>query len=293
MTTILLFLNFSLMIVAPIILGGFVAARLKVDWGLFGMGAATFVLSQLFHIPFNVLVLNKWQLISVDTAVLTNLIILALFLGLSAGVFEEVARYLTYRYWATEARFWGQGIMLGVGHGGIEAIILGLLGYYGLMQLLMLQNNPSILATLPVGQLTLVQAQLSQMETWPWYMFLLGAVERGFALCFHIAASLLVLQAFVRHNILWLLAAILLHTAVDTTAVLSIQYLSQRTTTINSALGTEAFIAVYALISLGIIFWLKTPPLEDDVLDPLPEIGSVQPMDVTLSAEQLEKSKYR
>jgi uncharacterized membrane protein YhfC len=80
----------------------------------------TFVVSQIGHIPFNWLILERWELVPTDTAVLSSLIIFALFLGLSAGVFEEGARYLTYRFWAKEARTWGKGLMLGAGHGALR-----------------------------------------------------------------------------------------------------------------------------------------------------------------------------
>jgi uncharacterized membrane protein YhfC len=56
-----------------------------------------------------------------------NLLIIAGFLGLSAGFFEESARYVVYRWWARDARTWSQGLMLGAGHGGIESILLGFL----------------------------------------------------------------------------------------------------------------------------------------------------------------------
>ena len=63
-------------------------------------------------------------------------IIYAVFLGLSAGVFEETARYLTYRFWAKDARSWSRGLMLGAGHGGSEAILVGALAAVNFVALL-------------------------------------------------------------------------------------------------------------------------------------------------------------
>ncbi|HZD10926.1 MAG TPA: hypothetical protein VE553_06255, partial [Candidatus Binatia bacterium] len=49
-------LDVLLMLVMPLALATFIARRLPAAWGLFGMGAATFVAAQLFHVPFNLLV---------------------------------------------------------------------------------------------------------------------------------------------------------------------------------------------------------------------------------------------
>ena len=81
MPYLLLTLNFLLMIGLPIALGVVLARRLKQRWGLFGVGAVTFVLSQVGHIPFNALAFRGAQ--AWPPAVV------ALALGLSAGVFEE------------------------------------------------------------------------------------------------------------------------------------------------------------------------------------------------------------
>lgn len=279
MITFLLFLNFMLMLLMPIMLGLFIGSRRHVGGRLFGVGAAGFVISQLFHLPFNWLVLERFSLISSE-----NLIILAIFLGLSAGVFEEVTRYLIYRFWITDARSWGQGLMFGAGWGGIEAIILGVLGFYGLMQIVMFQNNPLVLESLPLEQLNLVKTQLSELLTLPWYMFLLGAIERVFTLCFHLAASIMVLQAFLRKNILWLLAAILWHALLDSGAVYAAATWG--------AVPAEALLGFMSIFSLGIIFWLRTPEPVEPELEPLAEIGPAKLGEVELSSADLEKSKY-
>ena len=47
------FLNGLLMILMPIGLGLWLEKRLRLGWRLWWIGAATFVLSQVGHIPFN------------------------------------------------------------------------------------------------------------------------------------------------------------------------------------------------------------------------------------------------
>ena len=48
-------LNFLLMLAMPFLLAAFLARRLPVRWGLFWVGAVTFIGSQIVHIPLNVL----------------------------------------------------------------------------------------------------------------------------------------------------------------------------------------------------------------------------------------------
>ena len=64
--------------------------------------------------------------------------------------------------------------------------------------------------------------QIEELVNSPPWMFLLGAVERVFTLIIHISLSILVLQAFVRRNIMWLFAAIGWHTLVNAVAVVGL-----------------------------------------------------------------------
>ena len=45
-------LNFTIMIALPFGLALILVRKLRAGWRLFGIGAATFVISQVFHIPF-------------------------------------------------------------------------------------------------------------------------------------------------------------------------------------------------------------------------------------------------
>ncbi len=87
------------------------------------------IFSQVLHIPFNALVnpvFNQFGFIALPLSLQNS--ILSVFLGLSAGLFEELSRYAMYRWWAKDARSWGKGLLAGAGHGGIEAILLGFSG---------------------------------------------------------------------------------------------------------------------------------------------------------------------
>lgn len=279
MIPILLGINFLLMIILPILLGRWISAKRQVGWGLFGIGAVTFIVSQIGHLPFNWLVLQKLQWIDTE-----NLTMLALFLGLSAGAFEEIARYLTYRFWAKKARSWGKGLMLGVGHGGVEAILLGIIGLINFTILLGLKNGyfSAILASLSDDQLILVDEQIKGMFSIPASMALLGVAERIFALMLHLSASLLVLQVFIRRQIRWLIAAILWHALIDAGSVYAIS--------VWGVVPTEIGLALLSFVSLGLIFWLHEPEPVDVPLEPLAPLGPLQAVEI--SGESLSRSKY-
>ncbi|VAW32287.1 hypothetical protein MNBD_CHLOROFLEXI01-2642, partial [hydrothermal vent metagenome] len=245
MIVVLLGFNFLLMLILPVLLGRLVSSWRQVGWGLFGIGAVTFILSQIAHIPFNWLILQRLKWIDPE-----NLIFFALFLGLSAGLFEEIARYLVYRYWAKDARSWGKGLMLGVGHGGIEAILIGVVGLINFTILLGLKNGyfAGILASVPEDQLFLVDEQINALFGVPVSMALLGVTERIFAMMFHLSASLLVMQVFVRQQVRWLGAAIVWHALLNAFAVYSIS--------IWGAIPTEIGLGLFGFVSVGLIFWL-------------------------------------
>jgi uncharacterized membrane protein YhfC len=284
MNTALLSINYALMILIPIVVAIFIRRRTGAPWRLFFIGAVTFIASQVLHIPFNAVVLRS-GLLSTDTTVWSSLIIYAAFLGLSAGVFEETARYLTYRFWAKDARSWSRGLMLGAGHGGSEAILVGALAAVNFVALLVTVNNETAMNALPADQRSLVTSALAQIMDAPTGTLLLGAVERLFAITAHLAMSLLVLQVFLRRNIAWLFASIGFHTLLNMVAVIAASRLSP--------FATEGIIGLFALLALVIIFRLRTPEPE-----PAPEPEALPPpvnaaaLDLHPTDDALDRSRY-
>src|SRR5688572_30652271 len=110
-------LNFLLMIALPILLGAFLARRLGVRWSLFGIGAVTFIASQVVHLPLNagLTALFANQILP-NPPLVWKLPFNAIVLGLTAGLCEEIARYVVYRRWIKSARTWREALMFGAGH---------------------------------------------------------------------------------------------------------------------------------------------------------------------------------
>jgi uncharacterized membrane protein YhfC len=285
-------LSALLIIVLPLLLGAWFVRRFQLGWGLFGAGALTFIASQVLHIPFNSFLLNplieKWGLGGAAGG--TRLILFGILLGLSAGVFEELARYITLRFWRKEARTWGQSLMLGAGHGGIEAILVGLYSFYILIQMVMLFGMEADAVGSIAGADRGPQVFNLVAAYWgtSWYDFFWGAVERFSAVSFHVSASVLVYQSLKRKNLLWLILAILWHTLLDALAVYG-----------SVAWGiplTEGALFIIALLSLGIIFLLREPLPQAEQVDaqqlaPPPPLESELPP-IPITPDILDESRY-
>ncbi|MDK1044564.1 MAG: YhfC family glutamic-type intramembrane protease [Anaerolineales bacterium] len=251
---------------------------------LFLIGGVLFIGSQVLHIPFNLVVLNPilepLGIAEGDLGV--GLLTWALLLGLSAGLFEEIARGLSLRYWLKDARSWNSALLYGAGWGGAEAILLGVAVLFFLIQALLYRAGqlPSII---PPEQLQLVEAQFEAYWETPLFLNLLGAAERVFALALHVSLSVMVMRAFTHDNRRWLMAAIAWHTLGNAVAVVAITQVG--------ALATEAIIAISAAISLAIIFRLK----EEESLQeekPTSPRAEFAPAPVKVTAEKLEDSQY-
>jgi uncharacterized membrane protein YhfC len=283
-------INGLLMIALPLALGVVLARRWRLSWGLFGAGAATFVASQVFHIPFNNLVLTPFvsergMFAAGGLAFVTA----ALLYGLSAGVFEEVARFVVMRRWTPDARNIPNALMFGAGHGGSEAIILGGFVLYGFFQAVALRGA-DLVQTLPPEQVDVVAAQMALYWNMPWYKALLGAVERAGALCFHLSASALVLQSVRRGGLGWLAGAIAWHTLFNTATLVVMDRWG--------VYAAEGTVIIGAGVSLLIIFAIKgmNEPGEDFEVDPpgrSPPNSRVRRIkDNEISDDSLEDSRY-
>ena len=209
-----------IMLAIPLVAAFTFNKRTKTPWKIFFLGALTFIVSQIGHIPFNQFILNpiltKLNLTLTPQTATTPLLLASIALGLSAGVFEEVTRYIWYRFFLKKNHTWNDGTMLGLGHGGVEAIILGISSVLSFIQISAYKNMD--LAVLGDQAQAAEQAINAYLNT-EWFVFLYGSLERFSAVMIHVALSLIVLQVFRKRNIGYLFLAILIHAAFDAFAV--------------------------------------------------------------------------
>ena len=238
------------MVLLPILLGFWLVRKFKLSWKLFFAGALTFIASQVLHIPFlyglTALFANG---ILPSPPVAWNTIFNAVLLGLLAGIFEETARYILFKFSLKKARSWNEGVLVGAGHGGVEAIILGVIGVLTVVNMVVMRNADLSAMGIPADQLALANQQVSAFWDSPAYMGLLGLAERVFAICLHISLSVMVLYSVAYKKPIWFWLAMLWHAVVDAAAVYLLPVIG--------AVGVEGVVAVMAIVSLAILFGLR------------------------------------
>jgi uncharacterized membrane protein YhfC len=278
--------QYPLMLLFPLLLGWWLRRRYGVGWGLFGAGTLTFIASQVVHLPLN------WALGLLGGGrgvALWPLVPLALVAGLSAGVCEEGARWLVLRFFLKRARGWREALQFGAGHGGIEAIIFGLLALINLVVILALRSLDLTALGITGNTADQVRAALDQLWRTPWYLPLLAGLERVFAITFHIAMAVLVMRAVTRRNIGYLAAAIAAHAALDFWAVWAVRTLGTT--------WTEVGVGVIALAALLLIVRLReAPPPPEPAPAPVPVPAAAGLTPRALSPEELarraDESRY-
>lgn len=244
-------LNGLLMVAVPLALAVLLTRRWKMGWRIWWIGAATFVLSQVGHIPFNWAVgLGLERLNTMYWPLIAQQLFNAAFLGLSAGLWEEGMRYVVLRWWAKGARSWRNAVLFGAGHGGAEAIILGLIVLTGYVSMLVLRSMD--LAALPpeIANET-VQQQIAAYWSMPWYESLMGALERLLTIPIQIAMAVIVMQAFLRRQWFWVGLAVLYHAIVDASVVFAVNYVS--------IYWVEVMVAAFSIVSVFVILGLRQP----------------------------------
>lgn len=275
----------TLMILVPLVVAIWLVRRWRLDWAIFGLGAFTFIVSQVFHIPFNQFLLNPLLGRMGDDG--WAWVVVALTLGLSAGMFEETARYLVLRRRAQRARDWRGGIFFGLGHGGIEAILLGILALYAFVQASSLRGV-ALETVIPQEQLALARAQLESYWGMAWYEPLWGTLERLSAMAFHLLATTMVFLAVIEKRSGWLIAAILGHTLFNAFALVALREVGVATTEL--ALAGIGALSLWGAIRLRVRF-----PVLTDSGDQVQASGVLPPkktLPQAVDRERMEDSKY-
>jgi uncharacterized membrane protein YhfC len=203
-----------LLLLGPLALGWLARRKLGVPWRVFFIGAGIFILFQIFlRIPLvNLVQASLGTRLQASTGIMLAWIAV---LSLTAGLVEEIGRYIGYRWLLTnDAKTWKLGVMYGLGHGGIEAILLA--GFSALSSLVLMVFWPQIAGMLPAVQRAPIAMQLAPLlDASAWTLPLASIWERMCAMTLHVALSLLVLQVFRRGKVGWLWAAVGAHTLAN------------------------------------------------------------------------------
>jgi uncharacterized membrane protein YhfC len=259
----------------PIALIIIARSRLKVGWRYAGYGALIFFLFQIItRLP--AIQVAQYFLAPTLKSSQVALWVFSFVAALTAGIFEEVGRYVGYRWlMRREEKTWAKAVMYGLGHGGLEsAVAIGGLAAISLVNVYLIVSTNG--AIVPAAQRALAARQIADLATQPAWTPLLGAWERVSAIAIQVALSVIVLQVFRRGSLGWLWLAIGLHTLVDFGSLVLIQALPISGLARNVAV--EGILTVVALGALWVIFALRDRPITPATPEqtPLPLPGETE-----------------
>jgi uncharacterized membrane protein YhfC len=239
----------------PIGLAVVIGRRLGVSWRYFGYGALIFFLFQIItRLPLiQIIQASIAPQLRASPALLYGWIAVA---AVTAGLFEEVGRYVGYRWlMRREEKTWNKAIMYGLGHGGLESIMIAGLVALTLVNLLLL---PTVFGSLTAEQRALAVQQMAAITAQPTWAPLLGAWERLWSVPVQVALSVVVLQVFRRGGMRWLWLAIGAHALVD--LLVSMVPRALGLTGTGALLLPEALVTVAGLLGLWVIWALRDRP---------------------------------
>jgi uncharacterized membrane protein YhfC len=239
------------MIVLPTVLAFYLVRKFKLSWRLVIAGALTFIAAQVLHIPvvYGLTALFDSGALPAIPEVWTT-IFNAVLLGLLAGIFEETARLILFKYRLKNVKTWAEGVLVGAGHGGVEAVLLGILGLTTVISMIAMRNADLAAFGIPADQIELTRRQIEEFWSAPVYTAFLGLFERAFAISLHLSLSVMVLFSVVYRKPIWFWIALLWHAFVDALAVYLLPIIG--------IVGVEGVVAACAVVSLIILFRLRS-----------------------------------
>ena len=205
-----LILSFGL----PIVLLILVKIKLKASLTSFIIGSATFIVFALVLEP----ILHSVVLTATGTLLTDNIILYGLYGGLAAALFEETGRLIAMKFFMKESLNKQNTIMYGIGHGGIEAILLVGLTYISNLLSAFMINSGALQASMELVDAELQQTTFEQIKVlWelPAWQFYMAGVERLIAITLQIALSVLVYKAISLKSRPYWFIAFGIHFAVD------------------------------------------------------------------------------
>lgn len=223
----------AIAIILPIAAALFFNKKYNTSWKAVVVGALIFI---VFQPLTRFQLLGLWQKTNWYTYnSVVNPWTIYLIAGFTAGIFENVGRFIGFKFFLRDKLEWKNGIAYGIGHGGIEAVLLAGIPFMNL-----------IVTTLTNGMLVYNDP----------FMYLIGGIERIFAMTLHVALSLVVLYGVKNKKNRYLLYAIVLHGLVDS----SIGF-------IKNTILLEVWVAIFAVALLFFIIRKIKKSSSEKILD--------------------------
>jgi uncharacterized membrane protein YhfC len=242
-------------VVLPFLFGVIAHRKLAVGWRYFWFGALVMLIAQpLTRLPLIEALQNTLLAPWLRTSSTLTWIWLAV-QALTAGLFEESGRFIGYRlFMGREAKTWAKAVMYGIGHEGLESVLLGA----GLQIVLPLLSIALLLAlplkSLPATSRQAVMQQITSLNALPIWSPLLVAWGRLWSFPLQVALSVMILQVFRQRQARWFFLALLLHAFIDFLTLALPQAFGQSSTI---QLVVNGLLCLFGLLGIWIIWRLR------------------------------------
>lgn len=174
-------------------------------------------------------------------------------LAFTAGLFELTGRYAVARCLKKNLTY-RRALAAGLGHGGIEAILITGLAYLSnVVFLVMLQTGGFDAALTQTGDASQLLAARDALMNTHWALFLLAGFERLLAMTSHVAMSMMVCYGVHTNRVLpWTLACLALHTCMDSVACISL-FIGRGLTLATAYTIIYILLTAITVLSIGIL----------------------------------------
>lgn len=218
----IMILNMILGTVIPVGLMLYLRKKYQLSVMPFGIGCAVMI---LFALVLEQIVHAVFLQSPAGRTVQDNIVLMAVYGGLMAGLFEEGGRFLAMKYIIQKKHPDPHtALMYGAGHGGVEMFIILVFGMINnVIYSLLLNFGQAEILLAPLDQTgrAAVQSAFNTLTGASPLLFLASPAERLFAITGQLALSVIVWFAAVKKDRWYLLLlAVLLHLILDAAAVL-------------------------------------------------------------------------
>ena len=156
--------------------------------------------------------------------IITSPIVLTLLLSLRAGLVEEFGRFVAFKWLLKRYRKINDGIMYGIGHGGMEILLVYTLAMVNNLVFIFMVNTGSIdlLIAMAPEQGEAIYDAVDALATSSPLALSVGLFERISTLILHVSLSVIVFCAVRQRRWPYLVLAITLHTLTNCSITLLI-----------------------------------------------------------------------
>ena len=222
----------------------------------FFVGVGTFT---LFAMVLESLLHNLIYPTPAGQKIWSNTWLYALYGGAAAAIFEETGRIFAAKTFLRKRNDTPNAFMYGAGHGGVEALYIGVITQISNLSLAATVNAGKageLLSTLSGAQYDAAAQQLRSLCQSESSLFFLAGLERVLAVALHISLSLILFKGLRERRPGLVALCFVLHFALDAILVL-----------INKAFGmiaAEAFCTVFVLLVVLLTAKLAPLPKKDE-----------------------------